>query len=106
MIRALEQVIEWRGKPSAIRCDNGPEYVSHQLIDWANKHQITLLYIQPGKPTQNAYIERFNRTARHEWLDLHLFDSVEQAQWLATKWMWQYNNERPHTAIGGIPPRY
>lgn len=105
VIRGLEQVIEWRGKPDAIRCDNGPEYISHQLIDWANRQKITLLYIQPGKPTQNAYIERFNRTARHEWLDLHLFDSVEQAQWLATKWIWQYNNERPHTAIGGIPPR-
>jgi len=67
--------------------------------------QITLLYIQPGKPTQNAYIERFNRTVRHEWLELHLFESVEQAQYLATKWLWTYNNERPHTAIGGVPPR-
>jgi len=105
VIRGLEQVIEWRGKPDAIRCDNGPEYISQQLIDWANRQQITLLYIQPGKPTQNAYIERFNRTARHEWLDLHLFDTVDQAQGLATKWMWRYNNERPHTAIGGIPPR-
>jgi putative transposase len=63
------------------------------------------LYIQPGKPTQNAYIERFNRTVRHEWLELHLFESVEQAQYLATKWLWTYNNERPHTAIGGVPPR-
>ena len=58
--------IEWPGKPGAIRCDNGPEYVSHQLIDWANERHITLLYIQSGKPTQNAYIERFNRTGRHE----------------------------------------
>ena len=105
VIRALEQVIEWRGKPMALRCDNGPEYVSQTLIDWANEQQITLLYIQPGKPNQNAYIERFNRTARHEWLDLHLFNSVEHAQLLATQWLWQYNNERPHTAIGGIPPR-
>jgi len=105
VIRALEQIIEWRGKPSAIRCDNGPEYISQTLIDWANGQHITLLYIQPGKPTQNAYIERFNRTARHEWLDLHLFETVEQAQLLATQWLWTYNNERPHTAIGGIPPR-
>lgn len=102
--RALEQVIEWRGKPAALRCDNGPEYLSGALVTWANQHQITLLYIQPGKPTQNAYVERFNRTARHEWLDLHDFDSVEQAQELATKWQWQYNNERPNTAIGGVPP--
>ena len=62
------------------------------------------MYIQPGKPTQNAYVERFNRTARHEWLDLHNFESVEQAQYLATRWQWTYNNERPNTAVGGIPP--
>lgn len=70
VIRSLEQIIEWRGKPDAIRCDNGSESISQVLKDWTMKHQITLLYIQPGKPTQNAYIERFNRTARHEWLDL------------------------------------
>jgi len=83
----------------------GPEYISQTLKDWTIKQQITLLYIQPGKPTQNAYIERFNRTARHEWLDLHLLESIEQAQLLATQWLWSYNNERPHTAIGGVPPR-
>ena len=105
VIRSLAQIIEWRGKPRAIRCDNGPEYISQALKDWANKKQITLLYIQPGKPTQNTYIERFNRTARHEWLDLHLFESIEQAQLLATKWLWTYNNERPHTAMRGVPPR-
>ena len=105
VIRSLEQVIEWRGRPQAIRLDNGPEYIAQALIDWANDKQITLMYIQPGKPTQNAYIERFNRTVRHEWLDLHVFDSIEQAQQLATQWLWIYNNERPHTAIGGIPPR-
>lgn len=66
VIRSLEQIIEWRGKPSAIRCDNWPEYISNELVSWANSQQITLLYIQPGKPTQNAYVERFKRTARHE----------------------------------------
>ena len=105
VIRSLEQIIEWRGKPSAIRCDNGPEYISQALVDWANKERITLLYIQPGKPTQNAYVERFNRTVRHEWLDLHQFDSVAHAQDLATQWLWTYNNERPNMAIGGVPPR-
>jgi len=104
VIRSLSQIIEWRGKPAAIRCDNGPEYISQVLRDWAEEQQITLLYIQPGKPTQNAYIERFNRTVRHEWLDLYDFDSVEQAQILATQWLWIYNNERPHTALGGVPP--
>ena len=104
-IRAIEHIIEWRGKPAAIRCDNGPEYLSASLSTWANRQQITLMYIQPGKPTQNACVERFNRTVRHEWLDLHDFESIEQAQQLATEWLWLYNNERPNTAIGGIPPR-
>jgi putative transposase len=105
VIRSLEQIIEWRGKPEAIRLDNGPEYVAQSLVNWAREKEIALLYIQPGKPTQNAYIERFNRTVRHEWLDLQLFESVEQAQMLATQWLWTYNNERPHMALGGIPPR-
>ena len=105
VIRSLEQVIEWRGKPKVIRCDNGPEYISSEIENWAAKQNITLEHIQPGKPTQNAYVERFNRTVRHEWLDLNVFDSVEHAQELATQWLWTYNNERPHTAIGGVPPR-
>ena len=103
--RSLEQIIEWRGKPAAIRLDNGPENIAQSLVDWANDKQITLIYIQPGKPTQNAYAERYNRTVRHEWLDLHMFNTVEQAQQLATEWLWMYNNERPNSAIGGVPPR-
>jgi putative transposase len=105
VIKSLEQLIEWRGKPKAIRCDNGPEYISHALREWAQAMDIELMYIQPGKPTQNAYIERFNRTARNEWLNMHIFDSIEHAQSLATQWMWVYNNVRPHSSIGGIPPR-
>ena len=104
--RCLDQIIEWRGKPSVIRCDNGPEYLSQVMQDWAERERITMMYIQPGKPTQNAYVERFNRTVRHEWLDLHEFDSVDQAQSMATSWLWRYNNERPNMAIGGVPPRY
>ncbi len=104
--RCLDQIIEWRGKPSAIRCDNGPEYLSQAMQDWAEDNRITMMYIQPGKPTQNAYVERFNRTARHDWLDLHEFESVDHAQRLATSWLWTYNNERPNMAIGGVPPRY
>ncbi len=85
--------------------DNGPEYASAELMSWAAAQDIRLLFIQPGKPTQNAYIERFNHTARHEWLDLHLFESIERAQELATEWMWSYNHERPHSALGGITPQ-
>jgi len=76
-----------------------------EALEEASRYHITLLYIQPGKPTQNAYIERFNRTARHEWLDMHQFESIAHAQLLATQWLWHYNNERPNMAIGGIPPR-
>ena len=67
--RALEQVIEWRGKPAMIRCDNGPEYISEELKAWAEKQEIRLWYIQPGNPQQNANIERFNRTVRYDWLN-------------------------------------
>ena len=73
VIRALDRIIEWRGKPKVIRCDNGPEYLSSHLVTWAEKQRVQLQYIQPGKPQQNAYVERFNRTVRHEWLDQHLF---------------------------------
>jgi putative transposase len=104
VIRALEQVIEWRGKPKVIRCDNGPEYVSGALLHWAAKQQIRIEYIQPGKPQQNAYVERFNRTVRYDWLGQYVFDSIEQVQQEATRWLWTYNNERPNMALGGITP--
>jgi putative transposase len=102
VIRALDQIIEWRGKPDGIRNDNGPEYISAGLAAWAEKRGIKLHFIQPGNPQQNAYIERFNRTVRHEWLNQHLFESIEHAQYTATQWLWLYNTERPNMAIGGI----
>jgi putative transposase len=68
VIRALNQIIEWRGKPKVIRCDNGPEYISQQLLDWAKDKGIKIEHIQPGKPQQNAYVERYNRTVRYDWL--------------------------------------
>ena len=105
VIRALNQVIEWRGKPEQIRCDNGPEYISKLLADWADKHAIKLVFIQPGNPQQNAYVERYNRTVRYDWLNQYLFSSISEVQAYATKWLWSYNNERPNTAIGGIAPR-
>lgn len=104
VIRALDQVIEWRGKPFSIRCDNGPEYVSSTIICWAAKRQIRLEHIQPGKPQQNAYVERYNRTVRYDWLAQYLFDSIEDVQEYATHWLWSYNNERPNMGIGGITP--
>lgn len=105
VIRALEQIIEWRGRPIAIRCDNGPEYISNALQEWATKRSIRIDYIQPGKPQQNAYVERFNRTVRYDWLSQTLFESIEEVQDAATRWLWTYNNERPNMALGGITPR-
>ena len=105
VIRSLERIIEWRGKPKTIRCDNGPEYISDEIREWAGRKKIALQYIQPGHPQQNAYVERYNRTVRHEWLNQHLFRSLDDARETATRWLWQYNNERPNMAIGGITPR-
>ena len=104
VIRSLDRIIEWRGKPGAIRCDNGPEYISGALQMWAENNGIKLDYIQPGNPQQNAYIERYNRTVRYDWLAQLLFDSIEQVQESATRWLWTYNHERPNMALAGITP--
>jgi putative transposase len=104
VIRSLNHMIEWRGKPLKIRCDNGPEYISQTLKDWAIAHNIEILFIQPGNPQQNAYVERYNRTVRHEWLEMNEFKSIHQAQAESEQWLWTYNNERPHMAIGRITP--
>jgi putative transposase len=106
VIRSLDQVIEWRGKPVAIRCDNGPEYISGALLEWAEKRSIRIDFIQPGKPQQNAYVERFNRTVRYEWLAQYEFDTLADMQDFATRWMWSYNHDRPHMALGGITPKH
>lgn len=104
VIRSLDNIIEWRGKPKRIRCDNGPEYISHVLKDWAEKHDIEIVFIQPGNPQQNAYVERFNRTVRHEWLEMEEFESVHAAQEKSEHWLWTYNNVRPNMALGGVTP--
>lgn len=105
VIRALEHIIEWRGKPEAIRCDNGPENISGALQGWVEKRQIRLLYIQPGKPQQNAYIERFNRTVRYEWLSQYYWEDLDEVQLCATRWMYDYNHDRPNMALGGFTPK-
>lgn len=99
VIRVLNQLLEWRKKPIALRCDNGSEFVKR-----AKEKGIRINYIQPGNPQQNAYIERYNRAARYGWVSKHLFDTLEEVQEYATEWLWFYNHERPHTANGGKPP--
>ena len=102
--RSLDRIIEWRGSPQVIRVDNGPEYISGQLLRWAEDRGILLQHIQPGKPQQNAYVERYNRTVRHEWLDQYMFATIKEVQDHATKWLWTYNNDRPNMGLGGITP--
>jgi putative transposase len=104
VIRSLSRIIKWRGRPGAIRVDNGPEYISGKLMEWAETRGISIRHIQPGKPQQNAYIERYNRTVRHEWLDQHIIETIEEAQDYATQWLWTYNNDRPNMGIGGMTP--
>ncbi len=101
----FERIIEWREKPAPIRCDNGPEYISGKIKDWAEKHQIDIAYIQPVNPQQNACVERFNRTVRYDLLNQDIFYDIEEVQEKATKWLWHYNNERPNMGLGGITPR-
>lgn len=104
VIRTLNRIIEWSGKRSKIRVDNGPEYVSATLQTWAKQRGITIQYIQPGKPQQNGYVERYNRTVRQEWLEMSIFDSIEEVQDAATKWLWTYNNDWPNMGIVVIIP--
>ena len=104
VIRALEMAIEQYGKPRCLRSDNGPEFISQALAEWASDKQITLNFIKPGKPTQNAFVERFNKTYREEILDLYLFRSLSEVQDQTTDWMWTYNRERSHKSLGGQTP--
>jgi putative transposase len=105
VIRALSQIIEWRGKPAVIRCDNGPENISVAIQRWARECEIRLDYIQPGKPQQNAYVERFNRTVRYEWLSQYYWKDLDEVRLFATQWMYGYNHHRPNMALGGITPK-
>lgn len=101
----LDSIAFCRGYPLQLRLDNGPENVSKEMVDWSKKHGVHIHYIQPGKPAQNAYIERFNRTYREEVLNRYLFKNIEEVQMITDKWMYEYNNERPHQALGNLTPR-
>ncbi len=103
--RVLERLVKDRGVPRCIRVDNGPEFISNKLNHWAEYRKVKIDHIEPGKPSQNAYIERFNRTYREDVLDMFIFKNLEEVRSITTKWMWMYNNERPHASLGGMPPR-
>lgn len=104
VIAVLEELIALHGAPRSIRCDNGPELTSLALTAWCETRRIALRYIQPGKPSQNAFIERFNRTYRTEILDAYVFASVTEVRELTTDWLDRYNTQRPHDSLGHVPP--
>lgn len=104
LIRTMDRLVDWYGAPKSIRMDNGPGITSREFVAWAQRRGIALNDIEPGEPNQNAYVERFNRTFRTEVLDAWLFNSIDQVQAIADDWLTQYNEYRPHDALGGSHP--
>lgn len=104
VVRVLERVVAWRGFPAKLRMDNGPEFISSTLADWAEKHRVNLEFIKPGKPTQNSFIERFNRTYRTELLNMYAFRNLQEVRELTENWIKEYNEERPHDSLNDLTP--
>ena len=100
----LEQVALTRGYPATIRVDHGPEFESNEFKSWAKEHHILIHFIQPGKPAQNGFIERFNRTYREDILDMNLFFNLQEVKRITKEWMRSYNQERPHESLAGMAP--
>jgi len=104
IVRVLDTIAAWRGYPKRLRSDNGPELISQKLATWSEKRSVLLDFIEPGKPAQNAYIERFNRTYREDILDLYLFSNLAEVRQLTEQWLEEYNAVRPHDSLNGLPP--
>lgn len=104
VIRALDQLKETRGLPQMLRVDNGPEFISRRLDAWCKEHRVMLAFIQPGKPTQNAYVERLNGSIRRELLNAYVFRTLDEVRQKAREWQYDYNHHRPHRALGYRPP--
>ncbi|ADU62478.1 Integrase catalytic region [Pseudodesulfovibrio aespoeensis Aspo-2] len=105
VVRVLDRVAEERGcYPERLRMDNGPEFSGTVMAAWAESHGVNLEFIQPGKPTQNSYIERFNRTYREEVLDLYVFNSLSEVRAITEDFIREYNEGRPHESLGNMSP--
>nr|WP_194286528.1 IS3 family transposase [Rahnella sp. RcJ3] len=104
VVRVLDRIVANRGYPLKMRMDNGPELISLALAQWAEDHGVMLEFIKPGKPTQNAFIERFNRTYRTEILDFYLFRTLNEAREITERWLNEYNSERPHESLDNLTP--
>lgn len=104
VVRVLDRIVANRGYPLKMRMDNGPELVSLALAQWAEEHGVMMEFIKPGKPTQNTFIERFNRTYRTEILDFYLFRTQNEAREITERWLTEYNSERPHESLNNLTP--
>jgi putative transposase len=102
--RLLERVIEQRGRPLALRCDNGPEFTSRHFIGWCEANGIKLIHIQPGRPMQNGYVESFNGRFRAECLNANWFLNLKDAREKIENWRQEYNSERPHSSLAYRTP--
>ncbi|EFI60991.1 IS1477 transposase ORFB [Comamonas thiooxydans] len=102
--RVLDQVARFRGYPAAVRTDNGPEFTSRAFLAWTHKNGIRHILIEPGKPMQNGYIESFNGKFRDECLNEQWFEALSQARECVAHWRRDYNEVRPHSSLGRIPP--
>ena len=104
VVGVLERLAEIRGLPQSVTVDNGPEFISKVLDEWAYRRQLQLRFIEPGKPQQNAYIESFNGKFRDECLNEHWFLSMRHARRVIAEWRDEYNQERPHSSLGYLTP--
>ena len=102
--RLLDRAAIFRGYPAAVRTDNGPEFTCRAFIAWAQAHDVRHILIQPGRPMQNGYIESFNGKFRDECLNEHWFQTLMQARSEIATWRQDYNEVRPHSSLGRIPP--
>ena len=104
LVRVFEQLKAERGLPAILRVDNGPEFLGEAFTEWAQENGMFIQYIQPGKPNQNAFIERFNRTYREEVLDVYLFSNLSEVREITHSWLIEYNEDRPHDSLDGRTP--
>jgi putative transposase len=103
--RVLEWVIGQRGAPESIRCDNGPEFTSRHFLAWCEDRKISLVHIEPGRPMQNGRVESFNGRFRDECLNANWFSTLADARQKIEAWREDYNEQRPHSSLGYLPPR-